>query len=595
MTPLRIVLADLTHINEVNQHNMYLPLNIGYVAAYVKHRFGAEVEVSLFKDPAKLLASCRESPPAILGLGAYYWKNALNEHVAMKAKGMGAGAVVVGGPCIDSAPDVQDRYLMMHPNYDAIIPNEGEVAFGNFVERMLGYMDPAKPLVTGAIPGVIARTPGGEVSHGSFINLATELEGIPSPYLDGFMDEWLDGSLQPLLQTARLCPYTCAFCVSGKDRGKMRAFSRERVREEVEYVARRFRGPRDTLFYIVDENFGIMERDIGVADDLLRVSQDLGYPRRVYFYNDKRFTHIARSVHERVGHMVWHGVCLSLQSENPEALKAMQRRNLTDQQLAEALAWAKGLGFKTSTELIFGVPGETLATYCATVDKCARLGFDVVNSYNLITFDGVEMDRARYRAAHQIETRLRPIHGSASIIDGELVVEQEEVVVSSKTFTLADFLEIRRLNVLLKAVYALGIERGFFRELIASGRSLSAFLLKFAEPGTPDIGDDCRDEVGLAHLRFCHRLAETVHANLFDERGWAERTAALTAGPHLIHLATNAFLPPEAYEGGWLLPALSRTLAALTAEERDDDGAHDGRQGAEGALQPGAGGRGVGG
>lgn len=585
--PLRIMLADLTHINEVNQHNMYVPLNIGYVAAYVLKRFGAEVDVSLFKDPVKLLRSARENPPAILGLGAYYWRNALNEHVAMRVKEINRHtAVVVGGPCIDSAADVQDRYMLLHPNYDAIIPNEGEVAFGNFVEMMLGN----GPNEYDAMGGVIARNVDGGLSRGSFINLSTDLSEIPSPYLDGFMDEWLEGSLQPLLQTARLCPYTCAFCVSGKDRGKMRAFDRERVREEVDYVARKFRGPRDTLFYIVDENFGIMERDIAIADDLLRVSRNRGYPRRVYFYNDKRFTHIARAVHERVGHMVWHGVCLSLQSENPEALKAMQRRNLTDQQLVDALAWAKGLGFKTSTELIFGVPGETLASYCATVDKCARLGFDVVNSYNLITFDGVEMDRARYRAAHAIETRLRPIHGSASVIDGDLVVESEEVVVSSKTFTIADFLEIRRLNVLLKAVYALGIERAFFAELIASGRSLSAFLLRFGRSAS----DDADDDVSMAHRVMCRRLNETVHANLFDEQGWNERTAALEAGPHLIHLATNAFLPPEAYAGGWLNAALSRTLAALTAEERDDDSSHDRREGTEGALHPDAGGRGVG-
>ena len=38
---------------------------------------------------------------------------------------------------------------------------------------------------------------------------------IPSPYLDGILDEFLDDGLVPIVQTMRGCPYHCHFCVSG--------------------------------------------------------------------------------------------------------------------------------------------------------------------------------------------------------------------------------------------------------------------------------------------------------------------------------------------------------------------------------------------
>jgi radical SAM superfamily enzyme YgiQ (UPF0313 family) len=561
MTALRIALADLAYINETNRHNLYTPLNVGYVAAYTKQRFGAAVDITVYKDPVRLLEDHRRAPFQIVGIAEYYWKRQLNEFVAGKLKASpNPPLIIVGGPSIDSDHVTQERYLLLHPHYDAIVPNEGEVAFGNFVERVLGFLSPGHQISTGPIAGVVARTPGGEVVHGAFINLATDLSTIPSPYLTGWMDEWLGGEWQPLVQTARLCPYTCAFCVSGKDRGKLRAFEVEHVVAEFDYIAQRFRGPRDSLFYLVDENFGILERDIAIADGLLRIQRDRGYPNRVYFYNDKRFTHIARSVHERVGKMVWHGVCLSLQSENKDALKAANRRNLTDEQVAAALAWAKGLGFKTSTELIFGLPGERLDTYCATVDKCARLGFEAINSYGLILFDGIEMDRPAYRKAHGIKTVQRRIRGSHAVIEGEAIHETEEAVVASNSFTEQDFMQVRIINIMLKMIYALRREPDFFEDLVASGASLSGFILHFANPGAAWI-DHPAERALVVRLRMCAMLG---HDPEDPEQA-------------------NIFLPPEAWDSVPLRAMLERARSAWRNHDEDPP---DRRQGAEQVLQP---------
>ena len=48
METLKIYLADLTY-NTVSIANEAFPLNIGYVGAYCKERFGSRVELTLFK------------------------------------------------------------------------------------------------------------------------------------------------------------------------------------------------------------------------------------------------------------------------------------------------------------------------------------------------------------------------------------------------------------------------------------------------------------------------------------------------------------------------------------------------------------------
>lgn len=487
---LKIALADLTHHNKFNVLNLYVPLNVSLVAAYAQKRFGNAVEIEIHKTHESLLGAVKAQKHDLVGISSYYWKNVLNKTVVGHIDKISPDTLlVVGGPNIDSDHKIQDQYFKEHPQFDALIPNEGEVAFSNLIEAMLGGQWDANP-----IAGVVSNTKDG-IKRGSFINLATSLDEVPSPYLSGIMKPWLEANIyQPLIQTSRLCPYTCAFCTSGKDRGKIRAFELDQLKAEIEYIALNFKGDPNTLMYITDDNFGIMPRDLEVADYLLKAQKDFGYPNRIYFYNDKRFTQISRDLHQKVGHMCYHGVCLSLQSENKDALKAISRRNLTDEQLQSALTWAKGLKLRTSTELIFGLPGETLESYCATIDKCARYKFDVINSYNLIMFDGIEMNRPAYRAQYALETIKRPIPNSYSTVEGETIQEYEEIVVSSSSFSKEDFLKIRKLNMLLREVYIVGIYQTFFRDLILSGKSLTGFLLHLCDPNYA---------INIPHRSFC--------------------------------------------------------------------------------------------
>ena len=80
MRPLKIYLGDLTYTT-LSIATEAFPLNIGYVGAYCKKRFGDQVELTLFKYIDDLEQSIREEPPDILALSNYPWNHALGREL----------------------------------------------------------------------------------------------------------------------------------------------------------------------------------------------------------------------------------------------------------------------------------------------------------------------------------------------------------------------------------------------------------------------------------------------------------------------------------------------------------------------------------
>jgi B12 binding domain len=72
MRRLRIYLGDLTYTNLSIATDAF-PLNISFVAAYAKKRFGNEIDLRLFKYVEALEQAIHDVPPDILGLSNYPW------------------------------------------------------------------------------------------------------------------------------------------------------------------------------------------------------------------------------------------------------------------------------------------------------------------------------------------------------------------------------------------------------------------------------------------------------------------------------------------------------------------------------------------
>ena len=280
---MKVYIADLFHVRQAGRNpdtNPYtIPLGIGYLASTIK-RYLPGCEVKLFRDPDLLLAALRTESPEILGFSFCSWNSDLSHRISEVARGLHPNVIIVaGGPSVDDADEQIVEFLNTFSAIDYVVPNEGESGFVALIRAVqsgehrtgliagAAYLDETESLVRGPYrrPAVSQGTPGVErLSPKQVRRVDVGYVEIPSPYLDGTLDVFLDQGLVPIVQTMRGCPYQCHFCVSGATEwNRMRAFELSRVKAEIDYALSRS-GAKDLI--LTDENWGILgERDVEIA------------------------------------------------------------------------------------------------------------------------------------------------------------------------------------------------------------------------------------------------------------------------------------------------------------------------------------------
>ena len=144
--------------------------------------------------------------------------------------------IAIGGTDVSQNLHITNREILSNRQVDFYMPNEGEGPTANIIEAFLSLGD-AKKVRASVVEGCISVDPDFSQPVGSVITrFEDDINNIPSPYLGGMMDYFLDDiDYLPIIQTARGCPYRCTFCVSGKDTwSKVKAFDMDRVRDEID-------------------------------------------------------------------------------------------------------------------------------------------------------------------------------------------------------------------------------------------------------------------------------------------------------------------------------------------------------------------------
>ena len=393
--------------------------------------------------------------------------------------------MVAGGPSIDDTDPAIADFLRASPELDYLVPSEGEIGFAALLEHLK-----AGPPKRGVVAGAAYLDESGALVRGKYVMPQVAPEGrlvrpnisaaalaalsepdldseIPSPYLDGTLDPFLAEGLVPIIQTMRGCPYRCEFCVSGTTLwNKPRGFPLARVRAEIEYALERS-SSKDLV--LTDENWGILgERDVEVARHLIKRSEAVGSPKRLYFYTAKIVNDASRSIAKLVAPITWNSwigeLTMSFQTLNPESRDSIKRTNISIDKVEANVAWAKENGIKTSSEMIYGFPHETPATFIDGVEVLMRKGIRNVAIYPLQLFTGIELDSPEARSKNGMETMFRLADsGYGSYMNGELVsVEAEEVVVRTKWSSTADYFVIRRYAFFMMLLFG----RPYFDELV---------------------------------------------------------------------------------------------------------------------------------
>lgn len=454
---MKIFLAELGH-TYFSISPATIPLGVGYVAAALKKAFGVDIEVRVFRYPEHLLEAIQQENPVIMGFGLYAWNANLSLAIASRCRSLHPETILVAGGL--DIPDTEDEIeRTCHARYgntfDVYVPHEGELPMVALVRQLLGSTTPR--MLTDPTPGAwMVRQ--GELCGGERLEPIACLDDIPSPYLEGLLDEMLaDPLLTPVVQTMRGCPYRCTFCVSGQlSYSKMRAFSVERVKEELAYLGKHAhnRGLR-----ITDDNFGLLERDVELAEFIAKHSRETGYPSSLKVYTDKQYNDRVRGVMLALKSFIPFNI--SLQSITPEVLRAVQRKNPSLEQVKEAFRWAKQNDMVTGTEVLHGLPGESYASFLACVDYLYELRVDSAASHEVWLLTNTKLSSAAVREQSGYETRYILGADAATMLDGELVSEFEEHVVASKHISLEEHYRLCQMDLYVDMT----LQYGYFREL----------------------------------------------------------------------------------------------------------------------------------
>ncbi len=445
-----IYLADLTHTGQIVASNVF-PLGIGLLASYLLKSHQEAVEIELFKYPHDLSRALATRIPRLVGFANYSWNLHLAYQYATRIKAVAPDTVVVfGGPNYGLAAEEIQDFWQRFPLIDFYVVKEGEVAFENLYRLLAAHDFSAAQVKAAATPPPHCHyLKKGGVQMGTILPRLTDLNEIGSPYLDGLMDKFFDGVLIPMIHTTRGCPFTCTFCSEGSKYYSPVA-QRVDLQNELTYIAER-KGPVQDLV-ITDANFGMYDEDRAKAAIIRRVEQQYGWPKRIVVSTGKnKKEKIIEVAGILKGSM---SIAASLQSTDLEVLKNINRSNISIEALTAVVKQSEKVDATTYTEIILGLPGDSVATHTRSLRDVTTAGLGVVRMYQLILLPQTELNTPDTRRKYRLGTRFRinpRSFGRYSVLGQEIVaIEHEEILVSSSTLSLADYLHCRELDLTIE-------------------------------------------------------------------------------------------------------------------------------------------------
>ena len=482
---MKIYLGDLSHYTIKLQNNT-TPLSIGYIGAYLDHYLKDKVQVKLFKGPEKLLEALEREVPDVLGMSNYMWSQSASELMFRKFKELNPkGVTIFGGPNFpNNEPEKAQHFLRSKPFIDFFIPYEGEIPALDIVRALLEShkdLDYLKKNEPERFDGSHFIGKDGKFI-GNNIGVRTEdLSAIPSPYLGGWMDEFLKEGLHPLVETQRGCPFTCTFCDWGsKTYNKIRNYPVERVEAEIEHIIKTVKDPTQASLNLADANFGMWSQDLEFAKWLRNVYEKTGFPMSMFANTGKARGDL---VLETVLTSPKLALGNSVQSLDDKVLKSIKRKNFTIAELKHnQTEITKVPGKMSDPECILGLPDETRESHLNTLRKLTNeIGAYIVIQHTFMLLPGAEACTAESRAKHQYNSKFRIIPTQFGQYAGEKCFEIEEISAGTKSMSFEEYLEMRIMYFLIHNIHSNSIFNSITRYIHLLGGDIIDFMLFIAD------------------------------------------------------------------------------------------------------------------
>ena len=458
---VKIYLCDLA--NDFNGiDNKSIPLGVGFVATYCKKIHKDNVDIKIYRTYKKFIDNVKKSPPDIAGFGSYDWNYNLTLNTIKKLKSIKPECIVAfGGANAEFHTKDNITFLSNNPNVDYIIYGDGEKPLSNLVANYISLHKEdnfIEKLKNEPIDGCRTLLNGKLITGLKSSDPIMEMDEVPSPYLEGFFDELLeDPTLMPIIQNIRGCPYLCRFCVSGTQYGKIRHFSFERIHSEISYLKK---NAKNRFLRFSDDNFGIVEHDVEVAKYIRNLFEKEQYPAGLKVYSAKKQTDRVRLVGRILKPLMTYVV--SLQTTTKAVLKETKRVSAKPPEAVESLDHARKYGLSSGTELIFGMPGESLESWRDVINFTLTFGFDSIAMNPLWILKGADLNRPESREENKYGTKFMLAENAVTSYDDFFSCERDEIAVESKYYTYDDWKIFLKYQIIILTLNYFG----YGRELI---------------------------------------------------------------------------------------------------------------------------------
>lgn len=445
---IKVFLGDLRYAHAGILANDCMPLGVAYMKA-VMDRDNPEIDSRLFVYPDKLLAALKETPPDVLMLSNYVWNEALSLEFFRIARELNPNVItVMGGPNIPQESARQAAYLAARPELDIYVLGEADFLAARLVQALGDSGLSLKRFGATGFESIVYRNPEGQAIAGPVRPRHRHIEEIPSPWLTGIQDEFFDGRLAPMIETNRGCPFTCTFCVQGGSfYTKVHNFPIERMEEEIKYIARRIKefSPKMGTLRIADSNYGMFERDIEISGYLGQTQRDYGWPTFIDATTGKnRPERIIKSVEQVSGALALYQ---AVQSLDEDVLRKVKRETIKLDAYKALEVHMRGRGLRSISDLILGLPGESLQTHLKALTTLLDGNIDQMHNFQAMMLKGSEMERLDSREQFGFDTRFRALPKNFGTIDNRRVFDVEEIIVATDTLPFEDYLTCRKWHL----------------------------------------------------------------------------------------------------------------------------------------------------
>jgi radical SAM protein with 4Fe4S-binding SPASM domain len=357
--------------------------------------------------PESTLEECAEHLIAtnapIIGFSCYdtncYLIRSLAYHIKRKRP---STVVIAGGPTVTFS----DENILTHiPEIDIVVRFEGEITTLELVSAILkgtplDGLDDIKG-ISFRRNGSVVRTPDRPLFH-SDGGKEGELDGLPSPYLEGV----LDGTEGAGLISARGCTHRCTYCnFAAMSRRTIRFHSTDRFISELKVI--------QSTLESKTEHFSIPR--IPIHDDAFTLntrrakeicSQIIKEGLRLEMYCMCRADNLDEELISLLRQAGFIDITFGLESAVPEVLRnikkvcslphkseygdyAPERRFLS--KVKQGITLAKKFNMETAVSIILGLPGESLDQGLKTIEFVRGLNVDHYAHNFLGVYPGTEI------------------------------------------------------------------------------------------------------------------------------------------------------------------------------------------------------------